>query len=400
MEMVKEKIWQKIETIKQIVSEKWFCVLKVENLRNVEFILEMKNKLEKNFQEMATKIIWIFIFNILIIITSSYFIENPLGLLFITFIYWSIIIYITEKQNIFSRNKFLIKIMCLCLFISIILQIDFKIAKIIFISPLFLLFIFIPYLIFSSKRLTLKKTFSNDEILSKMNWLKNKYITVFENNVFIDNKNYKIISWDLLTNPEVFNFLFQNPANKEKILKKMNNESIKIFLKEHEKLVSKISYYNKNERKFTNFYENTVKLENLTKILEKIKNKLEQDIHENKDIFAKSTEIEKWFKYFSEKIEEILNLKNKIIDFLKISFQEKIDFTKYNLWLKNQTVSPIISMKNILQKNIEYCDYLLEKNKNHENEQIQISNKRLEIQKNSLQKQISILDEKINILKE
>lgn len=369
---MEEKILKKIEKIKEIVNNKWFCIIEINNSRNIEFLFNLNKKLEDEKEKF---------YNYFICFFFSSFILIGLG-----------------------KTWYILGVL------------------IMFLAPIILIFL---------KPLSIFQTFLFNKNLKKIWWLKNRFIIIFEDNVFIDKQKYPIKYWNLSTNKRVMDFLFTkwedyeilienlkklklkqhfklkyladleyiNSNEKKDILKNYTEDFlIKDYYLQNEKFLKLVNKFNFTEKRFSKFYDNIFILENETRNLIEIKNNLEKNISENKDFFAKPLEIENGFKNISKKINIILKKKNEIFIFLKKYFKEEEVFEKYIFWLKKQIISPLNSMKNILIKNLKYCDYLIEKNKNLENEQIKISNKRLEIQKDTLKKQIFILEEKIKIL--
>lgn len=188
----------------------------------------------------------------------------------------------------------------------------------------------------------------------------------------IENKE-KIDRMVLFTENKIFIF--------DKILdfKNFNLENLDNF--------EKNSSENKNFRK--TFFETEFLINDLDLVLKNLeKNFLNLEFWErNFSIFFKNIEnsnilIQKIFK----NIKKIKKIKN-------------INLEKLEKYLKEKMIFSLESIKNILEKNLNYIENLIEKNKNSINNQIILINKRLELQKNSLQKNIFNINEKINLIK-
>lgn len=201
-----------------------------------------------------------------------------------------------------------------------------------------------------------------------------KLIRIFSKNLKdkIENKE-KIDRMVLFTENKIFIF--------DKILdfKNFNFKNLDIF--------EKNSSENKNFRKI--FFET----EFLINDLDLVSNNLEKNF----------SNLEFWERNFSDFLKNIENsniLIQKIFKNIeKIKKIKNINLEKLEKYLKEKMIFSLESIKNILEKNLNYIENLIEENKNSINNQIILINKRLELQKNSLQKNIFNINEKINLIK-
>lgn len=371
MQLDKKEI-ELLQKANKIISERWFCIFEINNFRVAEFILDFKTAKNKILTYLEKRII-IFIIIIFIIIVFT-------------------IISITIRE---TNNE--------------IISIIFLSTPIIIIAIIQILVIYIN--VFKKiKRLTPWSLISNiilkSKIVSKSKWLKNNFIVAFENNIIIDNKIFPIKNWDLTTNEDFLKFMFEKWEDYIEVIKNIQKEEIRYKdLLENDKIISVYITHNrdllesfKKINKKENFFENILLLDKAVEELILIKNDLEWNISQNEEYFYQIWEITKLFWKMTKKVEEILKIKEKANTFLKNNFPKEIFFEKFTNYLKNQLTSPLIDIRNILERNAYYIDYLMSQNNFSDDENIILLNKRLELQKNDIKNNILIIENKIKSL--
>lgn len=335
-EKFSKNIFLKSKILKSEVKKKWFEILKLPFYKKIEFFKNVQIELEKN----------------------KYFVY----FLFFSFLYFA-------------------------LFLPWISFILYKIFWNYWLfSILFLLFYYF-YVLYNYKVVISFSYFLKKDSLENFSWIKSNFLIIFENNAMLDWKKFPIKNWDLTTNWNLMNLLQKNQD--------LNHYDFAHFVK-MEKI---INFINKKYRIINNFQKNIKILDEKLENLENISKSLEKNISENNEVFHKSFDILKNFKVFDEKIIEILNLKKIILEnFEKITNDKNLDLKKFDFYVLEKILNPILKLKNILENNLEKAEKILNETKKDKNIHIKFSEKMLEITKNNLQKQIFFLDEKLKFL--
>lgn len=177
----------------------------------------------------------------------------------------------------------------------------------------------------------------------------------------------------------------------------------KNFEKIKEMIISSYNnYYFEINDKNKNFYEirkNFLKLELISQFLEILNKHIYDEIEERNSWDWKDKDLENSFSEFDKKIKNIFEIKNKIEQISKnIEIKNFFDFQKFDNWLIKKTISSLNWLKNILEKQIFYCENILKIENSQNSWEMDISKERIKIQKNALEKQISAIDEKIKRL--
>lgn len=288
-------------------------------------------------------------------------------------------------QNIKKKLNWNIAEFIHCIFMVFYVFILF-IAIIYYFNVFLILFIMFLWIFFKENKHYISSFFLFfwKRSLENISWIKSDFLIIFENEVLLDGKKFSIKSWDLTSNRELMEFLQKN--------ENLEFYDFKYFFK-MEKIINLV---NKKYRIINNFQKNIKILDEKLENLENISKSLEKNISENEEFFHKSSEILKNFKILDKKIFEIFNLKKNILEnFEKITNDKNLDLKKFDFYVLEKVLNPILKLKNILQKNFENIEKMLLESKIEENHQIKFAEKRLEITKNNLQKQIIFLDEKL-----
>lgn len=291
-----------------------------------------------------------------------------------------------EKEILKEKyNEFFILFSIFYLFLAVFL-IFLTIKNIWFFLLFIFFFIYIYFLIFKEK-ISIFFLFFWKNSLENFSWVKSNFLIIFENEVLLDGKKFFIKSWDLNSNRELMEFLQKN--------ENLEFYDFKYFLK-MEKIINLV---NKKYRIINNFQKNIKILDEKLENLENISKNLEKNISENEELFNKTSEVVKNFKILDKKIFEIFNLKKIILEnFEKITNDKNLDLKKFDFYVLEKILNPILKLKNILENNLEKVEKILNETKKDKNVHIKFSEKRLEITKNNLQKQIFFLDEKLKFL--
>lgn len=186
--------------------------------------------------------------------------------------------------------------------------------------------------------------------------------------------------------------------NKEKIDRMVLFTENKIFI--FDKI---LDFKNFNLENLDNFEKNSSENKNFRKIFFETEFLINDLDLNSKNLEKNFLNLEFWERNFSDFFKNIENsniLIQKIFKNIeKIKKIKNINLEKLEKYLKEKMIFSLESIKNILEKNLNYIENLIEKNKNSLNNQIILINKRLELQKNSLQKNIFNINEKINLIK-
>ena len=330
-----ETVDKKVEDIKNEVNRKWFFAYDIlENIRNENGIIEYYTSEKRTNYYLK-----------IIIIFFAYSIS-----MFIIFM-------ISEKLITRDNNPIEYSILDTFGFIWL------------------LMLIWVVYSVIKSFFIWGEKRF-----LKTLFWFDNSRVLILNNLALVWRKAIKIKNWDV-----------------SKVDLILDTLSIYLFEDDIDSLLAKNNYkkipVDKNTKKLFQFKELFFELEELSKNVKNIRNKIEKSIQ--------NINSWKWeFQILSEKLDElyeinetILSKKDEIIEL----FPEVI-FKKYNLWLNESFILPLQWIKDFLIKNLEQVKNLISENENNQSEQIKLLQKRLEMNKNLLEKKISELDAEIKKL--
>lgn len=350
-----------LEEAKNEISQKGFSVIEINNQKRLEFFYNIIELVEikyyenrKNFKKRKI------IFNI----------------------YFSIFFLFVAIFSFIYQEFFLILVILTLFFIvfSIISEIKYE-------------FLWLK---------TRKNIIKDNDLFFRLWGVLSKYWIITNKYIFIDRKIY------VIENNKITKFIFMENSETYKLKNSINLEDL-IFENKDYSFIDKFNQGKIIYKKYQTLNKKEEKLIILKNSLNEIEVKIEKLLFLKNFIKNNISNLKNWdfldknfFKKideFNKFVSEIVILKEKSENQLKIlEIKKYIDFEEFEIYIKNSIIFPLKSLKEILKIQLNYCNISISKNKNSQNSQIILLNKRLIIQKENLEKQIFLLDEKIKKL--